>query len=166
MKVIAIVAATENNVIGKDNEMPWHLPDDFKFFKAKTLHHTVLMGSNTWKSIGKALKHRTNLILSRSLPDNQENGIVFKTAQEAFDYCTNEHVAELHIIGGGKVYEHLLERCDVVLMTRIHTIIHGGEAFFPHLDASHWHRTEATEHAADERHKYSFTFETWERIML
>lgn len=165
MKLIAIVAASENNVIGINNDMPWRLPDDFKFFKEKTMGHPMLMGKNTWLSLGgKPLPGREHLIVSRSLELEIPGVIVFPQIDQAVAYARNGGHQELYIIGGGSIYEQMLPLTDEILLTRIHTIIGNGQVFFPEIRNHGWRLISLVPHPQDNRHAYDFTFEHWVRI--
>lgn len=163
MKIIAIVAATENNVIGIGNDLPWRLPDDFKYFKQKTLGHTILMGKNTWLSLGRPLPQRENIIVSASLNERPKGTLVFTSLDEAMEYCKDQSVEQLFVIGGGVIFKEMFSVLDEILMTRIHAIIDGGEVFFPAIDPGEWEKVWEEFHPADERHQYAFTFERWLR---
>ena len=163
MHISIVVAASENKVIGVDNQLPWHLPDDLKFFKKSTLSKPVLMGKNTWLSLGKALPGRLNVVLSSTLTNLPEGVLQFSDIDEALTYLRSQEPEEVCIIGGGAVYRSSLKYCDTVLLTRVHTIIEHGAAFFPDLDDSEWTLEWEEHHDADEKHVYSFTFQKWVR---
>ena len=161
LKITLIVAAAENNAIGKNNQMLWHLPDDFKYFKQHTLDHSVVMGRKTYESIGKPLPQRRNIVLTRDLNWSTEDVDVANSLDEVLTYCRDER--EIFIIGGAKIYQQALPLADRVLLTRVHTSL-DGDAYFPELPETAWHRVHTEEHPHDERHAYSFTFETWQKI--
>ncbi len=167
MKLISIVAASENNVIGIDNKMPWHLPDDLKFFKKTTSGSPVIMGKNTWLSLGcKALPNRLNIIISQTLEDNQQDAKVFATLHDALDWLKNEATEDIEkafIIGGGQLYKATMHLIDEMFITRVHTHIDAGMVFFPEFEKSDWELVWSELHEADEKHQYSFTFEQWVR---
>lgn len=165
MKLIAIVAASENNVIGIDNDMPWRLPDDFKFFKEKTMGHPMLMGKNTWLSLGgRPLPGREHLIISRSLEPDIPGVKIFPETGQAIAYARNKGYRELYIIGGGSIYDQMLPATDEILLTRIHTIIGNGQVFFPEIRDKGWQLRSSVPHPQDDRHPYSFTFEHWVKV--
>lgn len=164
MKIIAIVAASENNVIGIANDMPWRLPDDFKFFKNTTMHFPVLLGSKTWRSLGeKPLPGRKHLVISRKLNIDEEAVKTFSEIETAIDFARAMQSEKLFIIGGGNIYKQTLLLCDEVLLTRVHTHVSDGEVFFPKLDETVWQLSKSDFHPADERHPFAFTFEHWIR---
>jgi len=157
----AVVAATENNVIGRDNGMPWHLPADLQHFKAVTLGKPVLMGRRTFEAIGRPLPGRRNLVLSRDrdfAAAGVETFIDLDTALAAAG-----DVEELMIIGGQAVYELALPRVQRVYLTRLHMQLEG-DAYFPELSAAHWHEvTRSARRPADERNACDMTFLVLER---
>ncbi|PRD47902.1 dihydrofolate reductase [Sphingobacterium haloxyli] len=161
LKITLIVAAAENNAIGKDNQMLWHLPDDFKYFKQHTLNHSVVMGRKTYESIGKPLPQRRNIVLTKDLNWLAEDVDVANSLAEVLTYCRDER--EIFIIGGAKVYKQALPLAQKVLLTRVHTSL-DGDAYFPELPANEWKKVSEDRHVQDDRHAYGFTFEAWERV--
>src|SRR5690606_5517942 len=159
-KITLIVAAAENNAIGKDNKMPWHLPNDFKYFKKNTLEHSVVMGRKTFESIGKPLPERRNIILTRDMNYTHEEVDVANSVQEVQNYCRDER--EIFIIGGAEIYKQTLPLADKVLLTRVHTTI-NGDAYFPELLEHEWNLVSAEKHEKDEKHAFDYTFELYER---
>lgn len=162
LKITLIVAAAENNAIGKNNQMPWHLPNDFKYFKKNTLAHSVVMGRKTFESIGKPLPERRNIVLTRDLHFKSDQEIdVVNNVQEVFTYCRDER--EVFIIGGANVYQQFLPLAQKVLLTRVHTHLEG-DAFFPELAVNDWKLTAQDKQEKDEKHAFDYTFEVYERI--
>lgn len=166
MKIIAIVAASENNVIGIDNQMPWHLPNDFKHFKNATMGHIVLMGRNTWLSIGKPLPKRENWIISSQMKVEDEHVRTFTSIEEAIDTARESNADKLFIIGGGQIYKSTFDLIDTIIMTRVHVDLPHGDAHFPSIDPQVWTLVNSETHQKDEKHAYDYTFETWERQSL
>ncbi len=160
-QIILIAAASENNVIGKDNDLAWHLPDDFKYFKNTTKEHSIVMGRKTFDSMGKALPDRRNIVITRDQKWNAPDVDVANSLQEVFTYCRDER--EIFIIGGAEIYKQALPYANKILLTRVHTEIEG-DAYFPTFDLSEWKLTDSTFHDSDEKHAFSFTFEVYERI--
>jgi len=160
LKITLIVAAAENNAIGKNNQMLWHLPDDFKYFKQHTLNHSIVMGRKTYESIGKPLPQRRNIVLTRDQQWFAEEVDVANSLHDVLTYCRDER--EIFIIGGANIYKQALPLAQKVLLTRIHTTL-PGDAFFPELPPTDWKKTSEDRHPKDERHAYDFTFEVWER---
>lgn len=160
-KVTFIVAASENNAIGKGNQMPWHLPNDFKYFKAKTMDHTIVMGRKTFDSIGKALPGRRNIIITRQNDFKAEDVDVANSIQDVLNYCRDER--EIFIIGGAEIFKQSFPLADEILLTRVHTQIEGADAFFPDLPESEWKLERQDKHSKDDKHKFDYTFEVYKR---
>lgn len=160
-KVTFIVAAAENNAIGKGNQMPWHLPNDFKYFKAKTMDHSIIMGRKTFESIGKPLPGRRNIIISRQPTLNIEDVDVANSLQDVINYCRDER--EIFIIGGAEIFKQAMSMADEILLTRVHTNFEGADAFFPELPESDWELISQEKHNKDEKHQYDYTFEVYKR---
>lgn len=159
-----IVAVAENGVIGRDNDLPWRLPDDLRHFKRITTGHTVIMGRNTWTSIGRALPNRANIVVSSRLTrDNLPPAVgLAKTLDEALARSTGP-VA--FVIGGAGLLAEALERADAVHLTRVHADV-AGDVVLTGLDALRepaWTQAAAEPHAADAEHAYAFTIERWVR---
>lgn len=158
-----VVAASENNVIGINNNLPWHLSDDLKFFKKVTLGKPVLMGRKTYESLGKPLPKRLNIVLSRSHQDLPEGVLQFKHYDEAIQYLKGIQSEEVCIIGGGVVFADALDNVDQIYLTRVHTTLENGEVFFPVLNSDVWMKVWEEYHPADEHHHYSFTFQHFKK---
>lgn len=158
--ITLIVASAENNAIGINNQMPWHLPNDFKYFKRNTMAHSVLMGRKTFDAIGKPLPDRRNIVITRNANFQGEDIDVANSIQEALLYCRDER--EVFIIGGANIYQQALPLANKVLLTRVHTHIEG-DAFFPELPAEEWELVSADPHQADDRHVFNYTFEVYTR---
>ena len=169
MKINLIVAASENNVIGSKNDLPWHLPDDMSFFKAKTHNSCVIMGRNNYLSIPKKfrpLPHRTNIILTQNKDFKAKDCIISNSLEDAIE--TSQKIGRrIFIIGGGMVYKYALKKSlvDTIYLTRIHAKIEG-DTFFPEINMINWHITEEKFHAKDRHHKYNFTFLTLEKKLI
>lgn len=153
-----IVAAGENNVIGSDNDMPWHLPADLAYFKKTTSGHAVVMGRKTFQSIGKPLPNRTNIILTRDKEFQAEGCHIIHSIDEAFDFAKD---GKLFIIGGAEVYRQFLPHANRVYLTRIHTSFEG-DAFFPEL-TEEWKLVSTDPHEPDEKNQYKYEFQIFER---
>lgn len=167
MTLSAIVALAENNAIGKDNQLPWHLPADLKFFKSKTLGKPVLMGRKTYESLGKPLPGRLNIVISTQQNLELPEGVLlYNNLEKAMGRLEQEPVDEAFIIGGGKIFVETINELDRLYVTRVHTVIEDATAFFPEIDHTHWKLVWDEEHGTDEKHKYSFTFQQLERIDL
>lgn len=158
-----VVAASENNVIGVNNTLPWHLPDDLRFFKKVTLGKPVLMGRKTFESLGRPLPKRLNIVLSGSAITLPEGVLHFTTYQAAISYLEQQQAEEVCIIGGGVVFSSVLDEADQVFLTRVHTRLSGEAVFFPELKPDQWEKVWEEEHPADDQHHFSFTFEQYKR---
>lgn len=156
-----IVAASENNVIGVKNNLPWHLPDDMNFFKKITTGSVVIMGRKNFLSIPakfRPLPNRTNIILSKKTDFSAENCISASSLELGIKLAKKQSNSNIFIIGGGLVYEYALKKdlVDVIYMTRVHASI-KGDVYFPKLDNSHWKESILSHKTEDEKHKYGFT---------
>jgi dihydrofolate reductase len=161
VSVALVVAMTRDGVIGRDNAMPWHLPDDLKHFKALTMGKPMLMGRKTFEAIGRPLPGRTTLVLTRD-PVWQAPGVnVVHSLDEAFQVI--DAVPELCVVGGAEIYKLTLPIAQRIHLTRIHASI-PGDTVFPAIDMSQWRETDRVEHPADERHSCAMTFSTLERL--
>ncbi|WP_396174861.1 dihydrofolate reductase [Flavobacterium sp.] len=159
--MITIIAAiAENNALGKDNQLLWHLPDDFKRFKNITTGHYIIMGRKTFESFPKPLPNRTHVIISRQKNYSQLNCIVVTSLQKAIEACPKNE--EIFIIGGGEIYNQSIAIADKLDITRVN---HSFEAdtFFPEIDMSKWKLIFNEFHPKDEKHKFDFSFETFIR---
>jgi dihydrofolate reductase len=158
--VILIVAAAENNAMGKNNDLPWHLPDDFKRFKSLTVGHPIIMGRKTFESLPGMLPNREHIIISRSTDYKQEGCIVVESLEKALQIVPENEDA--FVIGGGEIFRLAMPVADVIEMTRVHANVEG-DTFFPKIDPAHWELSSSEFHPKDERHNFAFTFETYKR---
>lgn len=165
MIISIIVAMSENNVIAKDGEMPWHLPDEFKHFKETTLGHHIIMGRKTFDALGKVLKGRTNVVISRQTELFLQDAVLVHSLQQALALAEKNKEEEAFIIGGGEIYKQALELADRLYLTVVQHKF-DGQVFFPELNYDEWDVASQVEHAADERHKYAFTIYVMERKHL
>lgn len=168
MIISIVVAASENNVIGRDNKLPWHLPDDLKYFRDLTKGKTILMGRKTYESIGKPLPNRRNIIISTTLK-KVEGCEVFPTISDALMMLVHEKTSdEVFIIGGSRLFaEALMEiiadiRVHRIYLTRVHAKI-DGDVMLPDINFKHWKKVSEKDHPKDDKHAYDFTFEVYER---
>lgn len=165
MIISMIVARAANGCIGKNNELPWKLSGDLKKFKELTMGHHMIMGSNTFKSIGKALPGRVSLVLSRSEKFEGENIHSFNEIHDALGFAHDKEEEEVFIIGGAKIYEATLDMIDCLYLTEVDTVVEG-DAFFPELDMSEWEVVEVEAHEQDDKNQFPWTFKKLERILL
>jgi dihydrofolate reductase len=162
MRISMIVAAGENNVIGRNNDLPWKLPKDMRYFKETTSGHPVVMGRKTLESLGNPLPNRTNIVITRNSKLPFDGIIITSTPTEALEKAAKEHNEEVFIIGGGEIFTQTLAITDRVYLTRVHYEFEG-DAYFPELPENEWQCTSADHHEPDEKHAYAFTFEVWDR---
>ncbi len=161
MKIAMIAAMTKNRTIGFENDMPWHLPDDLKFFKSVTTGKPVIMGRRTFESIGnRPLPNRQNLVISRQADYKPEGVEVFNSVDAALSNLSN--VEEVFIMGGGQLYNMMLPEADKLYLTLINATI-NGDTYFPDWTKLAWNELERVHHPKDERHAYEFDFVTLER---
>jgi dihydrofolate reductase len=166
MKISMIAAMSKNRVIGRDNDLPWHLPDDFKFFKETTRGHHVLMGRKNFESLPhkfRPLPDRVNMILTRNEVLKIPGTLIFNSISEAIEHASGNNERELFIIGGGEIYQMALPFADKIYLTEIDAEIEG-DTFFPDFEAAEWKETSRNHHNKDDRHNYSFDFVVYERV--
>ncbi len=163
MKISSIVAVSNNNVIGVDNDLPWHLPADLKHFKTTTSGHCILMGRKSYDSIGRPLPKRTNIVVTRNKEFYHSGLEIVHSISDGILAAQNTGVEELFIIGGSNIYEQTIELWDRLFLTKVDTYIDNGTAFFPELDMTKWVLTSEVKHLADEKNPYNYTFCTYER---
>ena len=156
-----IAAASENNALGKDNQLLWHLPEDFKRFKTLTSGHYIVMGRKTFESFPKPLPNRTHIIITRQNDYQAPDGcIVVSSLEKAMTLCpANE---EAFVIGGGEIYQQAINIVDKIDVTRVHTTI-DADTFFPEIDTNIWKLVFEEFHPKDEKHAFDFTFLTYVR---
>ncbi|MCW8806763.1 MAG: dihydrofolate reductase [Rhodanobacter sp.] len=153
MAISLIAALDENFAIGRKGQLPWHLPDDLRWFKQLTTGKNVLMGYNTAVSIGRALPDRVNLVLSRRHEAPFPGQITVRSIEEAQARCSN---TGLMVIGGGMVFSEALPRARRMYLTWVGTVIDGADAFFPGVQFSEWTEVSRVHHPADAEHAYDF----------
>lgn len=156
-----IAAAAENNALGKDNDLVWHLPDDFKRFKELTTGHYIIMGRKTFESFPKPLPNRTHVVITRKKEYKREGAVVVHSLKDALELASED--PQPFIIGGGEIYELALPKADKIELTRVHGSFEA-DAFFPEIDENKWKLVSSSFHPADSRHNYAFTYLTYERL--
>ncbi len=164
MIISLVVAAAENNSIGKNNQLLWHLPNDLKFFKNTTWGMPVIMGRKTFEAVNKPLPGRINIVITRQPDWNVETLLVAGDLNDALKKATETNCKEAFIIGGGEIYKQAMEIADKIYLTRVHAAI-DGDTFFPAVDENKWHLITCQEFAADEKHAFAYSFQTWDRII-
>lgn len=163
MIVSAIVATARNGVIGKNNEIPWYLPADLKYFKRTTIDHHVIMGRKTFESMGRPLPKRTNIVVTRDVFFIASGCLIARTIEEALGMAYDNGETEAFIIGGGEIYRQSMKYCDRIYLTEI-DIEPEGDVFFPEMDAAEWALSSSEAHPADEKNEWAYTFKVYERI--
>ena len=157
--LIIIAATSENNALGKDNVLVWHLPDDFKRFKTLTSGHYIVMGRKTFESFPKPLLNRTHVIITRQKDYKVPEGcIVVNSLTKAIEISPENE--EVFIIGGGQIYQQSIDIADKIELTRVHTTVEA-DAFFPEIDTNVWNVIESEFHSKDEKHAFDFTYLTY-----
>lgn len=151
-KVIFVVAYSANHVIGEGNQLPWHLPNDFKHFKDLTLNQTVLMGRKTYESIGRPLPNREMIVLTRNSDFHSDYAKVIHSLDELFPLQK-----DLYVIGGGEIFKMMLPDADIIYATEVKTHI-KGDAIFPELSTAEWHEVSREHHFKDEKHAFDYDF--------
>ncbi|WP_424963842.1 dihydrofolate reductase [Ekhidna sp.] len=159
--IISMIAAMgSNRVIGKDNDIPWHLPDDFKYFKNTTKGHHVIMGRKNWESLPHSfqpLPGRPNIVITRQEEYPLEEAAVVKSLEEALEIARENGEREAFIIGGGEIYRMGLKYADKIFLTEINGAF-DGQVTFPEFDKNIWKEVSREHHPTDDKHKYSFDF--------
>jgi len=159
--VTLIAAASENNIIGKDNKLIWRLSDDLKHFKELTKGHFVIMGRKTFESMPKALPNRTNVIITRKTDYKAENTIVVNSLEKALKAAENDN--QPFVIGGGEIYKLSMEIADRIELTRVHTSIEGDTSF-PEIDLEKWQEVKNEKRLKNEKNEYDFSFLRYDKI--
>lgn len=158
-----IAAIDENNAIGNNNQLLWHLPLDLKRFKSLTQNHVILMGRKTFESLVRPLPNRQNMVISSKadypVPDNV---YLFSSLSEALEAARSKD-SNPYIIGGGTIYSQALKYADTLELTLVHTQIDKADTYFPEIDFSEWNKTFDEFHPKDDKHLYDFRFVTYQR---
>ncbi len=158
--ITLIAAVAENNALGKNNQLLWHLPDDFKRFKSVTTGHHIIMGRKTFESFPKPLPNRTHVIITRQNYNAPEGCIVVDSLEKAIAVCPKNE--EIFIIGGGEIYKQSIEMADKLDITKVHHLF-DADTFFPEIDSNKWDLVYSELHHKDEKHQYSYSFQTYLR---
>ena len=157
--ITLVVAVSDNGVIGRDNALPWHLPDDLRRFKQLTLGKPIVMGRKTFESIGKPLPGRLNIVVTRDANYHREGVTVVHGVDEAVSAAA--HAPEVMVIGGADLFRLFLPRASRIHLTRVHAQV-VGNVLWPELNQA-WEVVAREPHAADERHAWPMSFEVWEK---
>lgn len=162
MIVSSIVATAKNSVIGHNNQIPWYLPADLKFFKKMTQHHHIIMGRKCFESIGNPLPNRTNIIVTRSPFFIVTGCIVAHSIDEALQIAADNDETEAFIIGGGEIYNQSIDYWDKIYWTEV-DIEPAGDVFFPKLNMEEWKLQSKECHEVDEKNEHAYCFNIYER---
>ena len=160
-QLILIAAAAENNALGLDNDLPWHLPDDFKRFKQLTTDHKIIMGRKTFESFPKPLPRREHIVITRDRAYQPKfECVVQHSLEDAIAYANTDDT--VYIIGGGEIYRQAMAVATKIELTRVHAEL-TADTFFPDIPEDQWELTSEAYHPKDEKHQYAFSYLTYER---
>lgn len=165
MRISLIAAVSSNGVIGKGNDLPWHLPDDMRYFMVTTKGHPVIMGRRNYASIPekyRPLPGRTNIVVTRQPGFSAPGCIVVNSPEAALDAAAATGIEEVFVIGGGELYTALLGVADRLYLTEIDSAVEG-DTYFPEFAREQWQETSRQHHPADDRHRYAFDFVVYDR---
>lgn len=162
MRISFIVAKSENNVIGRDNELPWHLKDDLQNFKKLTMGHHILMGRKTFESIGKVLPGRMSLVVSSEPKANAENVLWFSSIFRAIKQAERNGETELFIIGGEKIFKYALSLVDRLYLTEVKANVQGN-VYFPQLSMKNWKKVSEQNFEKNKDNDFDFSFQILDR---
>ncbi len=152
-----IAAKSDNNVIGKENDLVWHMPADLKFFKNTTKGHYVIMGRKTFESMNGPLPNRTHIIITRNAYYQAEGCFVVDQIEKAFKIAEEQQQEEVFILGGAEIYRQTMNKADKMYITEIKSTF-DGDAFFPEIDHNYWKESKRDEHSPDEKNTYHYAF--------
>jgi dihydrofolate reductase len=161
MKLSIVVAMAANNVIGRDNELPWHLPADLQHFKQTTMGKPILMGRKTYESIGRPLPGRTNIVITRDGSYTAEGCEVVTSIPAALEAAAGHD--EVMVIGGAELYRQVLPEVETIYLTRIHESVEG-DTRFPEIRNTEWHQVERIDHEADDNNPHDYSFIRLDRV--
>lgn len=157
--IITIAAVAQNNALGKNNNLLWHLPDDFKRFKSLTTGHYIIMGRKTFESFPKPLPNRTHIIITRQKKyPVSDNCFAAESLNKAIEMCPKNQ--DIYIIGGGEIYAQSMDIADKLEITKVHQSF-DADTFFPEIDNTKWELVEEVFHPEDEKHQFGFSFLTY-----
>lgn len=162
MEKCIIVAIADNNAIGRNNGLLWHISEDLRFFKRTTLGSPVIMGRKTFESIGRALPGRVNIVVSRGFSTGEEVEVV-NSLEDAFAVAEDTNLEKCFVIGGGQIYAQALDFADRLVVTHVHTVIEDADTFFPVINPEIWNVVQRSEMFTDEETGYQFEFVEYEK---
>ena len=158
-----IVAASENNAIGREGELLWNLPNDMKFFKNTTWGLPAIMGRKTFESLSKPLAGRINIIVTKQADWKIEGAIMAADIDDALQKAAATNCKEIFIIGGGEIYRQSMHLTDRIYLTRVHHTFDDADAFFPAIDENIWELKSNEDFSFDAKHAYAYSFQVWEK---
>jgi dihydrofolate reductase len=158
--ITIIAAAGSNNELGKDNDLVWHLPKDFKRFKKLTTGHHIIMGRKTFQSFPKPLPNRVHIVITRNTDYHPEGAIIVHSMTEALELSKND--SQIFIIGGGEIYQLGMKIADKIELTRVNSSFEA-DTFFPEIPSEDWKLISEEFHLKDEKHKFNFSYQTFVR---
>jgi dihydrofolate reductase len=164
MKISCIVAIGKNNVIGKNNSMPWHIPTDLKYFKEITSGHCIILGRKNFESIAKALPKRTNIVVTRQKDFYHSSVISASSIENALKTALELGETEVFIVGGAEIYHQTISLWDKLYLTEIQHEFEG-DTFFPNIDYSEWRLIKETKKEISDDNPYDLTFKVFERVL-
>ena len=156
--ITIIAAAGSNNELGKDNDLVWHLPKDFKRFKKLTTGHHIIMGRKTFQSFPKPLPNRVHIVITRNTDYHPEGAIIVHSMTEALELAKND--SQIFIIGGGEIYKLGMKIADKIELTRVNSSFEA-DTFFPEIPSDDWKLISEEFHLKDEKHKFDFSYQTF-----
>ncbi len=157
-----IVAVANDNAIGKDNKLLWHLPADLKFFKETTMGCPIIMGRKTYESIGRPLPGRRNIVITRNTSYNVTGVEVVSSVEKAMEVIKNE--AKIFVIGGSEIFSQMLEQANYIFVTRVEITVNDADVFFQELNPQDWKLIWEEKHLVDEKNKFNYTFQKYARV--
>lgn len=166
MKITLIVAHDKNGAIGKDGDLPWHLPKDLKWFKKKTLHKPIVMGRTTWESLSiQPLPKRLNIVMTTQSKYKANGAVVCHSLQDVLTIALAKKADELMITGGGEIYKLFYPLADEMIITKVNTSIDGADTHFVEYPEKDWFVDFSEQHTADEKHQFSYEFQILKRVI-
>ncbi len=166
MKIVLIAAFAQNRVVGINNKLPWHLPEDLKYFKRTTTGKAIIMGRKTYDSIGRPLPNRTNIVITRNSDFKAEGVKVVSSLEAAIELAKEVNyingIEEVMIIGGASIYEAALPMADRLYLTHVHSDV-KGDAYFPEVNFSQWHEVAREDYQASDNNPYDYSFVVYDK---
>ena len=162
LKIAMVVAASTNNVIGKNNALIWHLPNDLKFFKNTTWGFPVIMGRKTFEAVNRPLPGRTNIVITRKADWKATDVTAVLTLEDAIKVAAETNAKQTFITGGGEIYKQSMSIANTIIITRVHAVLEG-DTYFPAIDENLWELVSNTDFPADEKHAFAYSFQVWNK---